>query len=89
MRVLSGSSDQMEIFPEKASELSVTYHRRADYDIDLAIRDNHRLNDQIERFIEAYAGTIVGQEVRNMYENGTSYESICDHMGIDVEDFID
>ena len=47
------------------------------------------MNDQIERFIEAYDGTIVGQEVRNMYENGTSYESICDRMGIDVEDFID
>ena len=68
---------------------SVTYHRRVDNDIDLEIRDNHRLNDQIERFIEAYDGTIVGQEVRNMYENGTSYESICDRMGIDVEDFID
>ena len=89
MRGLSGLSDQIEIFPEKASELSVTYHRRADYDIDLEIRENHRLNDQIERFIEAYDGTIIGQEVRNMYENGTSYESICDRMGMDVEDFID
>lgn len=50
-------------------------------------RDNHRLNVEIERFIEAYDGTAIGQEVSNMYENGTSYEHICDRMGIDFSDY--
>ena len=50
-------------------------------------RSNHRLNVAIERFIEAYDGTAIGQEVRNMYENGTSYTHICDRMGIDYEDY--
>ena len=50
-------------------------------------RSNHRLNVVIERFIEAYDGTAIGQEVSNMYENGTSYESICDRMGIDYAEY--
>lgn len=50
-------------------------------------RDNHRLNVVIERFIDAYWGTAIGQEVQNMYENGTSYEHICDRMGIDYDDY--
>ena len=50
-------------------------------------RSNHRLNVAIERFIEAYDGTAVGQEVQNMYENGTDYEYICDRMGIDYDDY--
>lgn len=50
-------------------------------------RSNHRLNVAIERFIDAYDGTAIGQDVRNMYENGTSYEHICDRMDIDYEDY--
>ena len=50
-------------------------------------RTNHRLNVVIERFIEAYDGTCIGQEVRNMYENGSSYEAICDRMDIDYEEY--
>lgn len=50
-------------------------------------RNNHRLNVVIERFIDAYDGTAIGQDVRNMYENGTGYEHICDRMGIDYEDY--
>ena len=50
-------------------------------------RDNHRLNVEIERHIEQWDGTIHGQEVRNMYENGTGYESICERIGIDYEDY--
>ena len=50
-------------------------------------RSNHRLNVVIERFIEAYYGTAIGQEVSNMYENGTGYESICDRMGIDYAEY--
>lgn len=48
---------------------------------------NHRLNVEIERFIEAYDGTAIGQDVKNMYENGTDYEHICDCMGIDYNDY--
>lgn len=54
---------------------------------DMAGRENHRLNEEIERFIEAYDGTAIGQDVRNMYENGASYEAICDRIGIEMEDW--
>lgn len=37
----------------------------------------------IEDFIRQYDGTIIGQEVKNMLENGTSYESICDYADIE------
>ena len=50
-------------------------------------RSNCRLNDLIERFIENYHGTSIGSDIRNMYENGSSYESICDRMGIDYDDY--
>lgn len=50
-------------------------------------RTNHRLNTLIERYIDNYDGTAIGQDIRNMYENGTSYESICDRMGICYEDY--
>lgn len=50
-------------------------------------RDNHRLNVDIERFIDAYDGTAIGQAVNNMYENGTSYKSICDYLGWDMEEY--
>lgn len=44
----------------------------------MADRSNHRLNVAIEQYIDIWDGTCIGMEVRNMYENGTSYESICD-----------
>lgn len=50
-------------------------------------RNNHRLNVEIERFIEAWDGTIIGLQVKNMYENGTGYEYICEAMQIDYEDY--
>lgn len=50
-------------------------------------RSNYRLNAVIERFIDAYEGTAIGQDVRNMYENGSSYECICDYMGIDFAEY--
>ena len=52
-------------------------------------RNNHRLNAVIERFIEAYDGTAIGRDVRNMFENGTGYESICEAIGIDYADYED
>ena len=30
---------------------------------------------------------MVGREVQNMYENGTSYEAICDRIGLDLSDW--
>lgn len=50
-------------------------------------RENRRLNMEIERFVEAYDGTAIGQSIRNMYENGSSYEAICDRMGLDYDDY--
>ena len=50
-------------------------------------RTNYRLNDTIERFIAAYDGTAIGHDVRNMWENGISYEAICDRMGIGYDDY--
>ena len=50
-------------------------------------RPNYRLNCEIERFINQWEGTSIGQDVKNMYENGTSYEYICDKMEINYEDY--
>ncbi len=50
-------------------------------------RSNKRLNAVIERFIDMYDGTAIGQSVKNAYENGTDYESICDIAGIDYADY--
>ena len=53
----------------------------------MADRSNHRLNAEIERQIDAWDGTIHGQTIKNMYENGSCYESICEVMQIDYEDY--
>lgn len=50
------------------------------------MRNNKELNSAIEKFIDTWDGTIIGYEVKNMYENGTSYESICERMGIEYEE---
>lgn len=50
-------------------------------------RTNHSLNDEIERLISAWDGTVFGQSIRNMYENGSDYESICEIAGIEYEDY--
>lgn len=52
-------------------------------------RNNCTLNAEIERFINCYDGTIIGFEVKNMYENGSDYETICDRMSIDYDDYKD
>jgi hypothetical protein len=53
----------------------------------MADRSNHRLNVEIESHIYQWDGTIHGQTVKNMYENGSDYESICEVAGIDYEDY--
>ncbi len=52
----------------------------------MADRSNHRLNEEIERQINMWDGTIFGLAIKNMYENGSDYESICEAAGIDYED---
>ena len=50
-------------------------------------RSNHRLNCVIEKYIDTWVGTIIGLQVKNMYENGTDYESICEVIGEDYADY--
>ena len=50
-------------------------------------RDNSRLNDAIESFIAQWDGTALGIGGKNMYENGDSYEHICEAMDICMEDY--
>lgn len=50
-------------------------------------RSNQRLNEAIENMIRMWDGTIHGQTIRNMYENGSDYESICEIAGIEYEDY--
>lgn len=53
----------------------------------MAYRGNHRLNEAIEDHIRAWDGTVHGQAIKNMYENGSEYEGICEAAGIDYEDY--
>lgn len=50
-------------------------------------RNNHKLNVEIEDHIRQWDGTVHGECVKNMYENGTSYESICEMMDVEYEDY--
>lgn len=50
-------------------------------------RSNLKLNEEIERQINIWDGTIHGQSLKNMYKNGSSYETICELAGIDFEDY--
>lgn len=53
----------------------------------MAFRGNHSLNIVIERYIDTWRGTTIGQSVKNMYENDSDYESICEVMQIDYEEY--
>lgn len=50
-------------------------------------RSNQRLNEKIENMIYTWDGTIHGQMIQNMYDNGADYESICEVAGINYEDY--
>lgn len=52
-------------------------------------RSNHRLNEEIERQIRMWDGTIFGIAVKNMYENGSDYESICEQLNIDYTKYLE
>ena len=53
----------------------------------MADRSNARLNNEIWSYIRQWEGTIRGQCIRNMWENGTCYESICEEIGININDY--
>jgi len=53
----------------------------------MGYRGNQRLNEDIERYIDTWRGTAICQSVKNMYENDSDYESICDVMQIDYEEY--
>lgn len=50
-------------------------------------RTNKRLNEYIEQQIRVWSGTAHGVMIRNAYENGCDYETICELIGIDYEDW--
>lgn len=52
-------------------------------------RRNLGLNEYIERMIDVWHGTIFGASLKNAYENGTSYEGICDMLDVDYEDYME
>lgn len=43
--------------------------------------DEDALRCDIEEYIKFWDGTAIGADVKNMYENGSSLESICDYLG--------
>ena len=53
----------------------------------MANRGNSRLDQEIQRQISTWRGTVHGQTLKNMYDNGASYESICEAAGIDYEEY--
>lgn len=55
----------------------------------MADRSNARLNEAIEQHIAQWDGTIHGQCIKNMYENGDSYDHICEAANIDIKDYED
>ena len=53
----------------------------------MADRSNARLNEAIEQHIAQWDGTVHGFCIKNMWENGADYESICEAANIDIEDY--
>lgn len=53
----------------------------------MADRSNQDLNNVIQNIINQWHGTAFGTSLKNMYENGTCYEDICDYADIDFEQY--
>ena len=53
----------------------------------MANRGNSRLDQEIQRQISIWRGTVNGQALKNMYDNGADYESICEVSGINYEEY--
>lgn len=49
--------------------------------------NKNKLDAAIKQYIDIWHGTVIGQQVKNMFENNADYESICDVMQIDIEDY--
>lgn len=47
------------------------------------------LRYDIEQFIDTWSGTSIGEDVRNMYENETSLEAICDYLRWNYEAYME
>ncbi len=44
---------------------------------------------EIVSIIDQWDGTAYGESLKNMYENGTDFESICEYAGLDYQSFDD
>lgn len=44
--------------------------------------ETNEMLEDINSFIDQYDGTAIGYSVKNMLENGTNLESICDYADI-------
>lgn len=49
--------------------------------------DCWEVEEKINEMIRTWEGTVFGESLKNMYENGTSYECICEYAGIDYDEF--
>ena len=45
-----------------------------------------KAREKIETFIRQWDGTILGYQVKNMLDNGTDLETICEATGIEYEE---
>lgn len=52
------------------------------YGTDIGNRADKNL-ENVQNFIDQYDGTAIGQSVKNMLDNGTDLESICDYADIE------
>lgn len=50
-------------------------------------RRNKALNDAIESQIRQWEGTIHGYMIKNAWENGCDYETMCDLCDLDYEEY--
>lgn len=72
---------------EECTNCSINPKNKIRRSIEMADRSNESLNEEIEYQIFMWDGTIHGQTIKNMYENGSDYESICEVMQIDYADY--
>ena len=53
----------------------------------MADRNNKALNEAIELKISMWDGTIHGYQIKNAWENGCDYETMCELCDLDYEDY--
>lgn len=52
-------------------------------------RGNMKLNELIEQRIDAWRGTPYGVILRDAYKGSTSYEGLCEIMGLDPDEYME